>query len=72
MVLSIFVNLENDVLPAPQSYFARWWWYTPLVPVLRTQEANLVYRLSSRTTKAIQRNLSQKPRRGLKTHTNML
>jgi hypothetical protein len=41
----------------------RHWWYTPLIPALGRQrqiffefEANLVYRASSRTAMAIQRN----------------
>ena len=48
---------------------ASWWlWYTFLMPALGRQRqvclsefhANLVYRMSSRTTRATQRNLSQK------------
>jgi hypothetical protein len=41
-----------------------WWWCTPLIPALRRQrqvylcefEASLIYRVSSRTVSAIQRN----------------
>jgi hypothetical protein len=42
-----------------------WWWCTPLIPALRRQsrgrrisefEASLVYRVSSRTARATQRN----------------
>jgi hypothetical protein len=39
------------------------WWHTPLIPALRRQgqtisefEASLVYKVSSRTARAIQRN----------------
>ena len=43
---------------------ARWWWCTPLIPALGKQrqvdlcvfEASLVYRVSSRTARAAQRN----------------
>jgi hypothetical protein len=41
----------------------QWWWHTPLIPALGRQrqvvsvfEASLVYRVSSRTAWAIQRN----------------
>ena len=41
------------------------WWYTPLIPALGRQrhsefEASLVYKVSARTARVIQRNLSQK------------
>jgi hypothetical protein len=49
---------------------ARQWWCTPLIPALGRQsqadfsQVSLVYRVSSRTTKAIQRNpVSTKPKR---------
>jgi hypothetical protein len=42
---------------------SRAWWHTPLIPALRRQrqgisefEASLVYKVSSRTVRAIQRN----------------
>jgi len=44
------------------------WWHTPLIPALRRLrekhpcefKASLVYRVSSRTARAMQRNLSRK------------
>jgi hypothetical protein len=46
-----------------ESHHARQWWRTPLIPALGRQsrqisefEASLVYRVSSRTARAIQRN----------------
>jgi hypothetical protein len=48
----------------PQFKSAGWCWHMPLIPLLRRAEAGgslwvqgLVYKMSSRTTKAIQRNL---------------
>jgi hypothetical protein len=52
-----------------QNWEKSWaWWYMPLIPALRRQrqedlyefEASLVYRVSARTARTTQRNLSRK------------
>ena len=51
--------------------YARWWWYTPLIPALRRWrqadlcefEASLVYRVRSRTARATEKNQFQKKKK---------
>jgi hypothetical protein len=39
-----------------KNYLARQWWFIPLFPALGRQLASLVYRATSRTVRATQRN----------------
>jgi hypothetical protein len=62
----------TSLSPAWATHFARRWWCMPLIPALGRQSqmnhklrARLVYRVSSRTAKATQRNLSQKRKEGM-------
>jgi anthranilate phosphoribosyltransferase len=55
---------------------SRTWWHTPLIPALGRQrrvisefEASLVYKVSSRTARAIQRNLVLKKQKNKKQKT---
>jgi hypothetical protein len=52
---------------------ARWWWRTPLIPALGRQrqvefEVSLVYKVSSRTVRATQRNPVSKRQQQQKRH----
>jgi hypothetical protein len=72
----------RDVFRLTNSSYERRWWRTPLIPALRRQrqaisefEARLVYKVSSRTARAIQRNLvsnKQKKKKKKKTKKKKL
>jgi hypothetical protein len=52
-----WMELENTIL-------AGQWWHMPLIPALgRQKQASLVYRVSSRTARTIQRNLVSKEKK---------
>jgi hypothetical protein len=60
---SVFISKINNSLKKKKKNSARQWWRMPSIPVLGRQrqaefEVSLVYRVSSMTTRAIQRNPS--------------
>jgi hypothetical protein len=59
---------KDQILSLKECRLAGQWWLTPLIPALgkQRQEASLVYRVSSKTARAIQRNPVSKKRKNKK------